>query len=163
MKTLTNESALELLESTGHKSATAESWGIATRDFSSGGFWWFSSLHDLQLFLKDGLPALEIYPEETKDFEHQYNEYLNLLAKIDWEMPKLKELIKYHNEHFSNDIEVIWIGPYTELAEGNSPFAEFIREEFHESNKPIAKGETKNFQNFLTEDVANFGLYDHEL
>jgi hypothetical protein len=162
MKALTNEWAFELLDRIGHKPATRNSWGIATKDFSNGGCWWFNNLSDLQLFLKEGLPALEIYPEETGNFEQQYNHYLSLLANIGWEKPDFKELMKYHNDRFSNDIEVIWIGPYTELAEGDSSFALFIREEFQESTKPITREQIMRFQKFLAEDVANFGLFDPE-
>lgn len=157
---LTNEESLDLLNKTGNATPDTKAWGIATRDFSTGGFWWFKDITFLQAFLQQALPTIEQDAETIEDFTTLHKEYSLLLQNVETPALQFSELIRYHNNHFASDIELVWIGPYEELLIGNTPFAKFVRAAFNESGEFIKEKNEADFREHIGIDVGYLGEYE---
>jgi hypothetical protein len=157
---LSNEESLDLLNKTGNATPNTKAWGIATRDFSSGGFWWFKDFAALREFMIKALPTIEQDAETIEDFTALHKQYSLLLQNLETPALNFSELIRYHNNHFASDIELIWIGPYEVLVKADTNFAKFVRTAFNESGENIKVKDEADFREHIGIDVSYLGEYD---
>lgn len=157
-----NEEAQAFISENGFAMPQSGCWGIASRDFSSGGFWWFKDLITLWEFVKYALPSVENDPDDIDNFPELFEQHQFLASGIDIDDPDFDSAIQNHNAHFASDIELIWAGAFDELIKKSSPFAVFVREEFHENSGAIAVKELKDFQKFVGSEVDYLGMFDPE-
>lgn len=157
---LSNEESLSLLEKEGYSQPKPGTWGIATRDFSSGGFWWFKNQESLIDFLTRGLPTIENDTEDIISFDHVNGKYQEQIQSLSSNGYHFSTIVSLFNNHFSSDIELVWIGSFDELTNSTSEFAIFVRQEFHESDQVIDKKEIKDFKEFVGSEVGYLGMFE---
>jgi hypothetical protein len=157
---ISTEKTQTLLNKNGNTKPASGSWGIANRDFSSGGFWWFEDLTTLWEFVKYALPAIENDPDDIENFPELFEQHQLLSSGLDIEAPDFNAVLQHHNTYFASDIELVWIGSFDELVKQSTEFAVFVREEFHESVDAIDVKELKDFKQFVGDEVDYLGMFE---